>query len=143
MYELAKKAGLSRCHRCKLLITDVAEFSVEHIEPWLWNDVKLFWDINNIAFSHLSCNSASAQVKTECGSYSRYLRGCRCPVCVNEYKIRKKIHDDTRYRKITTIKRLLNLGTNKEVISYWKKMKKEYGFTEMKQLITKLKKERK
>ena len=144
MFELAKKAGLSRCHRCKLLITDVAEFSVEHIEPWLWNDVKLFWDINNIAFSHLSCNSAAAQVKTECGSYAKYKsKKCRCPVCHIAYKKRVKKHRAVRYKKIVAVKRLANLSTNKEVVPYFKKMCKKYGITTMKQLITKLKKERK
>ena len=142
MFELSKKAGMDRCHRCKLLITDVSEFSVEHIEPWLWNSVELFWDMNNIAFSHLSCNSSFTKVKKNCGSYSKYLRGCRCPVCYKEYKVRKKIHDNTRYKKITTIKRLANLGTNKEVIPYWNKMKNKYGFTKMIQLIEKLKKEK-
>ena len=143
MLELAKKAGMDRCFRCKALINDVAEFSVEHIEPWLWNDVKLFWDINNIAFSHLSCNVSAAHHKTECGSYSRYLRGCRCPVCRAEYLKRTNVHQRTRYKKIVAVKKLANLSTNKEVIPYWKKMKKKYGFTEMQQLITKIKKERK
>jgi len=40
-------------------------------------------------------------------------------------------------------KRLLTWALNKEVIPYWKKMKKKYGFTKMQQLITKIKKERK
>ena len=143
MFELAKKAGMDRCHRCKLLITDVSEFSVEHIEPWLWKDVKLFWDINNIAFSHLSCNSSSAQVKKGCGSYSRYLNGCRCPFCRTEYLKRIKIHQRTRYKRIVAVKKLANLSCIREVIPYWKKMKKKYGFTEIQQLIDKLKKEKK
>ena len=143
MFELAKKAGIDRCHRCKLLINNVEEFSVEHIESWLWKDVELFWDINNIAFSHLACNSASAKIKKGCGSYSKYKRGCRCPVCYIEYKKAVKIHHATRYKRIVAVKKLANLRYNKEVIPYWKKMKKKYGFTKMQQLITKIKKERK
>ena len=143
MFELAKKAGMDRCHRCKLLINNVEEFSVEHIESWLWKDVKLFWDIDNIAFSHLSCNSASAKIKKGCGSYSKYKRGCRCPVCYIEYKKATKIHHQTRYKRIVAVKKLANLRYNKKVIPYLKKMKKKYGFTKMQQLITKLKKERK
>ena len=142
MFELAKKAGMDRCHRCKLLINNVEEFSVEHIESWLWKDVKLFWDINNIAFSHLSCNSASTTVKKGCGSYSKYKRGCRCPVCREEYLKHTNVHQKIRYKRIVAVKKLANLRYNKEVIPYWKKMKKKYGFTKMQQLITKLKKEK-
>ena len=142
MFELAKKAGMDRCHRCKLLITDIAEFSIEHIEPWLWKDVKLFWDINNIAFSHLSCNSASNSVSRTCGSYSRYLRGCRCSVCRKEYLKAAKRHRDIRYKRIVAVKKLANLSTNKDVVPYFRKMKRKYGFTEMQQLIEKLKKEK-
>ena len=142
MFELATKAGMDRCFRCKLLISDVSEFSVEHIKPWLWRDVKLFWDINNIAFSHLSCNSLASQVKRECGSYSRYLRGCRCSVCRAEYLKCTNMQQRRRYKRIVAVKKLANLSTNKEVKPYWKKMSKKYGFTEMKQLIEKLKKEK-
>lgn len=142
MFELVKKAGMDRCHRCKLLITDIDEFSIEHIEPWLWKDVDLFWDINNIAFSHLKCNSASAHAKRECGSYSRYLRGCRCDICRKEYVKAVKRHRDIRYKRIVAVKKLANLRTNKEVPPYFRKMSKKYGFTEMQQLIEKLKKEK-
>lgn len=142
MFKLAKKAGMDRCHRCKLLITDVAEFSVEHIEPWLWRDVDLFWDIENIAFSHLSCNSAANSIPRGCGSYSKYKRGCRCEICTMEYNKLISKHRKDRYEKIVTVKKLANLRTNKEVVPYFKKMKKKYGFTEMNQLIKKLKKEK-
>ena len=142
MFELVKKAGMDRCHRCKLLITDIAEFSIEHIEPWLWKDVNLFWDINNIAFSHLKCNSASTSVSKECGSYSRYLRGCRCDICRGEYLKAIKRHRETRYKRIVIVKKLANLRINKDVPPYFKKMRKKYGFTTMEQLIKKLKKEK-
>ena len=140
--ELAKKVGMDRCFRCKLLITDVAEFSVEHMKSWLWKDVKLFWDINNIAFSHLSCNSSSSSQKQECGSYSRYVKGCRCHICEREYLKCLKLQRKRRYARILAVKKLANLSCNRKVVPYWKKMKKKYGFTEMDQLIDKLKKEK-
>lgn len=142
MFELAKKAGMGRCHRCKLLITDVSEFSVEHIKPWLWIDIDLFWDIENIAFSHLSCNSAANSNVKECGSYAKYKRGCRCEVCSEEYRKAAKKHRKDRYKRIVAVKKLANLRNNQEVVPYFKKMKKKYGFTEMNQLIEKLKKEK-
>jgi len=143
LFELIKKAGMDRCHQCKLIIHDVSELSVEHIKPWLWRDVNLFWDLNNIAFSHLSCNVMAAQKTTPCGSYSRYLRGCRCDICRKEYLKAVRRHGKTNYKKIVTIKRLANLRTNAEVTPYFRKMKKKYGFTTMNQLIDKLKKDKK
>jgi len=58
MFNFAVDAG-HKCYRCgeDLKLTD---FSVEHKVPWLNSEspVKLFFDINNIAYSHQSCNSA-------------------------------------------------------------------------------------
>ena len=143
LFELVKKAGMDRCHQCKFLIHDVAELSIEHIKPWLWKDKKLFWDLNNIAFSHLACNSSAGQIKTPCGSYAKYLRGCRCSICREKYLIRCKEQHHRYYKRIITIKRLANLRTNKETELYIKNMKKKYGFVELNQLIDKLKKESK
>ena len=33
------------------------ELSVEHKEPWEGVSVELFWSLENIAFSHLRCNT--------------------------------------------------------------------------------------
>ena len=35
-------------------------FSIEHIEPWLHSEkpLQLYFDLNNISFSHLTCNIA-------------------------------------------------------------------------------------
>lgn len=51
------------CYRCgKLLSRDT--FSVEHTTPWLDSSDprKTFFDLDNIAFSHLACNSAARRV---------------------------------------------------------------------------------
>jgi hypothetical protein len=46
------------CHQCGNPIESVNDLSVEHIIPWLDSDDPkgLFFDLNNIAFSHPSCN---------------------------------------------------------------------------------------
>lgn len=31
-------------------------FSIEHKEPWLHNSPELFWDLENITYSHKKCN---------------------------------------------------------------------------------------
>lgn len=49
-------AGDNVCHVCSNPITEVSELSVEHIIPWEGRDTNLFWDLNNIRFSHILCN---------------------------------------------------------------------------------------
>ena len=58
IFELAKKCGLDKCFRCGELIDDLDDFTVDHKESWLLSNQasKLFYDIENIAFSHGKCN---------------------------------------------------------------------------------------
>lgn len=46
------------CFKCGSEIETVAELSIEHKQPWLYadNPKETFFDLTNIAFSHLSCN---------------------------------------------------------------------------------------
>lgn len=41
-------------------------FSIEHVKPWLDSDnpVGLYFDLDNISFSHLTCNIADARKDT-------------------------------------------------------------------------------
>ena len=59
LFELITRHGENGCYRCGEIISTVKEMSVEHKEAWLDVDPALYWDMSNIAFSHLSCNSAS------------------------------------------------------------------------------------
>lgn len=58
LFNLLVKAKDNFCFKCKGKIGDVADLSIEHKEPWLYSDdpVKNFFDLENIAFSHLRCN---------------------------------------------------------------------------------------
>jgi hypothetical protein len=57
MFELLKGRKFSGCcFKCGNRIEIVDDLSIEHKVPWEGTDVKLFWDIDNIAFSHLACN---------------------------------------------------------------------------------------
>lgn len=46
------------CYRCKQPIESDEDLSIDHIEPWedRENGKELFWDLDNIAFSHKRCN---------------------------------------------------------------------------------------
>ena len=57
LFMLIQDSKNDTCFRCGRKIEIVAELSIEHKKPWLGVDVELFWDLDNIAFSHLSCNS--------------------------------------------------------------------------------------
>ncbi len=56
MFSMAVRLGEDNCFRCGKKIVDVNELSIEHKQPWEGVSVDLFFDINNISFSHLVCN---------------------------------------------------------------------------------------
>ncbi len=90
LFKLAKELNLHFCFRCGEEITDPDTFTIDHKVPWLDSgDPKgVFWDLDNIAFSHGSCNSrASRPRKLPHPSHSAYNKGCRCEGC-------KKIHSE-------------------------------------------------
>jgi hypothetical protein len=51
------------CHHCCQKISSLEEFSVEHVVPWLdsQDPAQLFFDLNNITYSHRSCNTGAAR----------------------------------------------------------------------------------
>jgi hypothetical protein len=61
LFMLVQKAGLDTCHRCGKKIERVEDLSLEHKQPWLDADPTLFWDLENIAFSHKGCNYAAGR----------------------------------------------------------------------------------
>lgn len=58
MFELAKRCNMDTCHRCGEKIEHIDQFSIEHKINWLHSDdpVGLFFGMDNIAFSHITCN---------------------------------------------------------------------------------------
>ena len=57
MLHLLQRLGESNCFRCMQTITNPEELSIDHKESWLDVSPGLFWDLNNVAFSHLRCNT--------------------------------------------------------------------------------------
>jgi hypothetical protein len=56
LFRQLKKHNENTCVRCGKEIEIVAELSVEHIKPWEGISADLFWDLDNVAFSHMKCN---------------------------------------------------------------------------------------
>jgi hypothetical protein len=59
MFHLLKKHQENICFKCGKVIEEVAELSIEHKESWQLGGPHLYWDLDNIAFSHLKCNRRS------------------------------------------------------------------------------------
>lgn len=62
LWKLVVATGQDKCNRCGQPMTRET-FSIEHKIPWLDSDdpVGLFFDQDNIAFSHLRCNIADGR----------------------------------------------------------------------------------
>src|SRR4051812_47757006 len=58
IFDLISQTGDNFCYRCGLHMTR-ADFSIEHKEAWLNSSDPhgLFFDLENISFSHARCNS--------------------------------------------------------------------------------------
>lgn len=81
LFKLVKDLGLNICYQCGRPIETVDELSIEHKKAWLSSDnpVESFFNLDNIAFSHLTCNirvhdntsaTNSIRKKAEKGEYS-------------------------------------------------------------------------
>jgi hypothetical protein len=57
LFRQLKKYGDNICVRCNKEIENIEELSIEHIKPWEGRSAELFWDLDNVAFSHLKCNT--------------------------------------------------------------------------------------
>jgi hypothetical protein len=63
MFSLLKELNRNICYRCGELIENSSTLSIEHKDNWLDSKepAKLFFDINNITYSHLSCNCSQSR----------------------------------------------------------------------------------
>ena len=59
LFHLLKRHGENICFKCGSTIDIIEDLSIEHKESWQPGGVELFWDMENIAFSHLRCNRQS------------------------------------------------------------------------------------
>lgn len=84
LFDFVDKSG-AICHQCGEKMTRDT-FSIEHKVPWLDSEdpVSLYFDLDNIAFSHLICNTKASRNPSK-GRRSHgvagYNRGCKCGTC--------------------------------------------------------------
>ena len=95
IFSLIKRLKENFCFQCGAEITTLRELSIEHKIPYLDSEdpKKLFFDLDNIAYSHLSCNVAAARSKEPThGLHSTYNNaGCRCTLCTAANTKRKQM----------------------------------------------------
>lgn len=63
LFRQLKKHNENICSRCGKSIELVEELSTEHTKPWEGRSAELFWDLDNVAFSHTRCNVPFAHTK--------------------------------------------------------------------------------
>ena len=64
LFDVLKRTNLNVCFQCGNTIENAEELSLEHKEPWLHDSPEKFWDLGNIAFSHLRCNCKASRRET-------------------------------------------------------------------------------
>lgn len=106
MFSLVKECNKDICYRCGKKIEDVDNFSIEHKTPWLnaENPVATFFDLDNIAYSHLNCNISAA---------SKDIENIK-KVCQESYK-RGARHSKFNENDIKIIRELLKTKSQAEV----------------------------
>lgn len=52
---LLEQLGRADCYRCGKSM-NAATLSIEHKQPWRGVSADLFWNLDNITFSHIACN---------------------------------------------------------------------------------------
>lgn len=102
LFKFAIHAG-EKCHQCGGGLQR-GDFSIEHKTPWLdsADPIAMFFDLDNIAFSHLGCNAGAARRRTpsEHGTNRKFGLGCRCELCVKaKADTRKKYYAPEQRRE--------------------------------------------
>jgi len=102
LFSFAKRLDLNWCYQGGCEIEDIHRFTIEHKVPWLDSEdpVDLFFNMDNIAFSHDSCNyrASRGRIGKPCPSVTAYRKGCRCEGCLNakrQYRENKKKYKDS------------------------------------------------
>jgi hypothetical protein len=59
MLQLLRELDRDHCIRCLTKIVIPEDLTIDHRLPWLDVSQELFWDLNNIGFSHNVCNAVT------------------------------------------------------------------------------------
>lgn len=96
MFSMIQKCGMDTCYRCGQKIENVDEMTIEHKLPWLHseNPVELYFDFDNIAFSHDECNYSEKRVLKATGGTVPF-KGVH--IDKSKYDLKKKFKASIQY----------------------------------------------
>ena len=107
MFQMAQHLEMDICYRCGNKIETARDLSVEHKIAWLDSDdpVGLFFNMDNIAFSHLSCNASTGRrYRSPHGTpQPNNKHGCRCPECVVAKAKERQFYKERNIKKADKI----------------------------------------
>jgi hypothetical protein len=133
MFSLLEKHGENVCFKCGKLITKAEDLSLEHKRAWQNVGASLFWDLDNIAFSHIGCNLPTGIVRREIVNGKLWCSSCRsfrlialfhkekkqrtgyallCKKCANARRQKVKAQGDCKYCGASRGTRSLRIGHN-------------------------------
>ena len=64
LHALAQQCGKDICRWCQTKIESHSDLAVVHLQDWA-DDAALYWDLNNVAFSHVSCAAERGGIQQE------------------------------------------------------------------------------
>lgn len=105
LWQYVVKCRDNFCHQCGAEILSESDLSIEHKIPWLDSDnpVEKFFNLDNIAYSHLSCNIGAAR-RYEASEEVKKLK-----TSISNKNYYAKLDRD--YRKANRRRRYLEYGT--------------------------------
>jgi len=95
LFSFGERLDMQWCFQCGAKIDGIDDMSIEHKIPWLHSEdpIGLYYDLDNIAFSHKICNYAASRARSSkhpCPSPAAYRRGCRCEECIISNSLYRK-----------------------------------------------------
>lgn len=85
MFELLRRHRENMCFRCGGSIDGADDLTLEHKQSWQTNGAALFWDVNNIAFSHARCNIRDGYVRREIVDGKLWCSSCKQSFSVESF----------------------------------------------------------
>lgn len=96
MLKLLQKLKEDICYRCNKIIETPEELSIDHKINWLHVSSDLFWDLDNIAFSHKKCNKTgryNPANKLITNNGTSYCPSCKLFLDKSEFHIESRRHN--------------------------------------------------
>ena len=92
MFNLLQRHEENICYKCSKIILKAEDLTLEHKETWQDGGSTLFWDLNNIAFSHRQCNLPKGIIRREIADGKLWCSSCK------EYKPIPCFHRERKQR---------------------------------------------